>query len=58
MPAMLGPSGAFCHVLGMIKAPACGRGLSVSHSVDGVHEFCQVGLGDSSPAFDLPVESA
>lgn len=45
-------------VLDMLKAPTCCRGLSVSHPVDGVHEFRHVGLGDSSPAFDGPVEGA
>lgn len=40
----------------MTKAPTWCRGLSALHLVDGVHEFRHVGLGDSSPAFDGPVE--
>lgn len=42
----------------MRKAPTWCRGLSVLHLVDGVQELGQVGLGDSSPAFDGPVECA
>lgn len=53
-----GHAWGFCHALDMEQAPAWCRGLFVSHSVDGVCELCQVGLGDPSPAFDLPVEGA
>lgn len=43
----------------MTEATACAcRGFFLSHPVDGVHEFCQVGLGDAFPASDRPVECA